>query len=62
MNLFARLGNIWKLSEYVPGRPEEEYKTPGTVVANIIKKPQPARFIAFVKEDPITKLVNETPE
>lgn len=52
---------MWRLSEFEPGQPAEEYKTPGTIIANIVKKPQKAKFIPFVKVDELKKLIEEKP-
>lgn len=61
MNLISRIKNLYKLSEYVPGTATDETKTPGTEVAMIVKKPEPAKFIPYSKIDPITQLINEPP-
>lgn len=57
MTLFARLKNLYKLSEFEPGQATDEYKTPGTVVSMIVKKP--AVFIPRVKKDPIAEVIHE---
>lgn len=57
MNIVRRLQNIWKLSEYAPGKPDEEYKTPGTLVSMIVKKPDTkAIFIPRMKKDPVKSI------
>lgn len=61
MRWIQRIKNIWKLSEFEPGQPNEEYKTPGTQIAMIVKKPEakPATFVHYEKESPIQKIINE---
>lgn len=60
MNIFQRIKNVWKLSEFEPGQPAEEYKTPGTTIAMIVKKPQQkAQFIPRVKVDPVQAITQE---
>lgn len=62
MSLIGRIANLWRLSEFEPGKPTDEYKIPGTEVSMIIKKPkQEGKFIPFVKEDPIKQLIEEIP-
>lgn len=60
MKFLQRLKNVWKLSEFEPGQPTEEYKTPGTVVSMIVKKPQQKTvFISRIKIDPVKELTQE---
>lgn len=60
MNLWQRIKNVWKLSEFEPGQPTDEYKTPGTVISMIVKKPsQKAVFIPHVKIDPVKEITQE---
>lgn len=59
MRLLRRIANIWRLSELEPGRPQDEYKKPGTQVVTLIKKPenkQEASFIPRKKQSPIEKI------
>lgn len=53
MNLIARIRNIWHLSEYQAGAPQDEYKTPGTQVITLIKKPETERKAIFIPRTPI---------
>lgn len=61
MNPFRRISNLWKLSAFEPGKPTDEYKTPGTEVSSLIKKPQKASFVAFNRRDPVAEIVNQDP-
>ncbi len=58
MRFLSRLTNLWKLSAYEPGQPQDEYKEPGTQLSMIVKKPekQKAQFIPRIKEKPIDKI------
>lgn len=60
MNFLERVKNLWKLSEYEAGAPQDEYKQPGTQIVTLIKKPQPSQgkviFIPRIKERPIDKV------
>ena len=60
MNFLERIKNLWKLSEYEAGAPQDEYKQPGTQIVTLIKKPQPsqekAMFIPRIKQSNIDKV------
>lgn len=62
MNLWKRAKNLWRLSEYVPGQPNEEYKIPGTQIAIIVKKPEQktAQVISYKKQNLIQELLQES--
>lgn len=63
MNLLKRIRNIWSLSSFEPGQPTDEYKTPGTIISSLVKKPEvKGQFIAFQRRDPIKEIVNQEPE
>lgn len=64
MSLYSRIRHLWELSEYEPGTPTDEYKTPGTEVSMIVKKPkkkQEARFIPYQKQTPAQEIANQQP-
>jgi len=62
MNLWQRLKNLKKLSEYEPGTAQDETKTPGTQVAMIIKKPeQKTIFIPRITRTPAQEITEEQP-
>lgn len=60
MNLIKRINNLWKLSEFKPreiGSPPLEQ---GTIVAQIIKPPQKASFIAFNRKTPVEEILEQS--
>lgn len=62
MRLIDRIRNVWKLSELETGQPTDEYKIPGSEIVTLVKKPaiiEKARFIPFIKGDPVKDLVAE---
>lgn len=61
MKFYERLKNIWALSEFQPGKPTDEYETPGSIVSMIVKKPErhEGRFIPRIVKDPIKELVEQ---
>lgn len=52
MNLITRLKNIWSLSEYQAGAPQDEYKIPGTQIITLTKKPESHRSATFIPRTP----------
>lgn len=66
MNLWQRVSNLWKLSEYQAGAPQDEYKEPGTQIVTLVKKPpqikQDAMFIPRVRISPAEAIINESTE
>lgn len=62
MKFLQRLNNLWKLSELESGKPQDEYKEPGTELITLVKKPktqkttQKAVFIPHIKLTPIQEL------
>ena len=65
MNSWQRLKNLWRLSEYEPRKLGTEPVTDGTIIAQIVKRPQntTATFIPRVKKTPIeqvTEVANQS--
>ena len=59
-SLLSRIHNLWRLSEFEPGQPNEEYKIPGTLISMIVKKPkQEAKFFPRIVVSPADKIINE---
>jgi len=62
--ILSRLRNLWRLSEFEPRKLGSEPLQSGTVVAQIIKRPQVAQFFPRNVEKPIDKVIkaaNSTP-
>ena len=55
--ILKRLINIWKLSAYEPGQPADEYKTPGTQISMLVKKP--VEFIKYNPKSPVEEFISE---
>lgn len=65
MTFFQRIKNLWNLSAYEAGKPQDEYKQAGTEIITLVKKPQnkqKALFIPRIKEDPVKRLIEEQPQ
>ena len=55
--MWARLKNLWKLSEFEPNVEKEQLPVGTKVVQTLIKKPQEkATFVPRTKEKPIDKV------
>ncbi len=61
MHFLQRLKNLWELSQWEPGQAEQEYKTPGTKISMIVKRPE-AQFIQYKKKDPVDDFLDKTNE
>lgn len=66
MNLWVRIKNLYKLSEYQAGKPTDEYKEPGTQIITLTKKPdqtkQEAKFFPRIRITAAEKIINEPTE
>lgn len=60
MGFWKRIKNIVELSKFEPGKPQDEYKEPGTQIITLVQKPtQKAVFIPRLKRNPVDEIVNE---
>lgn len=61
MKLLSRIKNLWNLSEYHPGQPNEEYKEEGSKVAMIVKPPEKKKdvFVPRFAKDPVKAITEE---
>lgn len=54
------------MSEFQPGKPQDEYKVPGTQIITLVKKPvekpQKAQFFPRIKISPVDKIIKESNE
>lgn len=63
MNLFKRLINLWRLSEFEPRIIGSDPPQNGTKMATLVKKPnKKALFIPRIKITQVDKIINEQPQ
>lgn len=53
MTFIQRIKNIIELSKYEPGKPQDEYKQPGTQIITLIKKPEVTQKAIFIPRIPL---------